>query len=75
MNTTTSQTPCPGAVGTESSGGSCAGDGVNVGKRFSNTATSQLPAGTSVGFDGSVVGASGLYSGGGRNVRFCRWLA
>ena len=34
-----------------------------------------VPEGTSVGFAGSVVGASGLNSGGGRKVRFCRWLA
>ena len=41
-------TPLPGAVGTSESGGSCAVS-ANVGNRFSNTATSQVPAGTSVG--------------------------
>ena len=74
LKTTTSHTPRPAAVGTPSSGG-CWALAVNVGNRLSKTATSHEPVGTSVGFCGSQLGARGLYSGGGRNVRCCRWLA
>ena len=53
VNTTTSHAPRAGLVSTASVGGSCAFI-VNVGNRFSNTATSHGPAGTSVGWSPSV---------------------
>jgi hypothetical protein len=47
--------------------------GPNDGERFSNTATSYIP-GTSEGLPGDC-GASGSWSAGGRNTRFCRAAA
>ncbi len=50
-----------------------ASSGPNDGERFSNTATSYR-LGISEGFSG-VCGASGSWSAGGRNTRFCRLAA
>ena len=74
LNTTTSQAPMPARV----SAGPGSGWGavrVRLGKRLANTAMSYVPRGSSVGCSGSLVGASGLYSGGGRKVRPSRCAA
>jgi hypothetical protein len=74
VKTTTSQAPTPARVGTTAAGGAWA-PGSSAGKRLPKTATSQRPAGTSVGLAGSVVGASGFHSGGGMKVRSWRCAA
>ena len=74
VNTTTSHLPIAGWVGIINSGGVSALNS-KEGKRLIKTAIRQSPCGNSVGKSGLMVTANGLYSGDGKNVRFCRCAA